>query len=149
MSNLLNQGFDAYLPRYVTLRRHARRVDYVATPLFPRYLFVLLDITVQRWRAIQSTVGVVRIVCHGDRPAALPPGIVDEIRSREDANGMVKITDPATLRNGQAVRIVDGPLSDYCGIFERVADDHRVALLLQILGRQVRVLLPKDVVAAA
>ena len=38
--NLQNQGFDTYIPRYKKLRRHARRVDTVFAPLFPRYFFV-------------------------------------------------------------------------------------------------------------
>jgi len=43
---------------------------------------------------------------------------------------MIRVADEALLREGQKVRITDGAFFDYCGIFERVADDERVALLL-------------------
>lgn len=43
LQNLANQGFEAYLPSYRKRRRHARRVDTVLAPLFPRYLFVRMD----------------------------------------------------------------------------------------------------------
>ncbi|MGH9550353.1 MAG: transcription termination/antitermination NusG family protein, partial [Terriglobales bacterium] len=34
-AHLGRQGFETYLPRYVKRRRHARRVNTVAAPLFP------------------------------------------------------------------------------------------------------------------
>ena len=49
--HLERQGFTTYLPRYLKRRRHARRVEIVGAPLFPRYLFVGIDLTMQRWRS--------------------------------------------------------------------------------------------------
>ena len=45
--HLERQGFGVYLPRYLKKRRHARRVDTVAAPLFPRYLFISVDSATQ------------------------------------------------------------------------------------------------------
>ena len=59
--HLCRQGFQIYLPRYLKRRRHARRTETVPAPLFPRYMFVAVDIAVQRWRSIQSTIGVSRL----------------------------------------------------------------------------------------
>ena len=39
--NLWERDVEAYLPRYHKRRRHARRSDWIAAPLFPRYLFGL------------------------------------------------------------------------------------------------------------
>ena len=58
LAHLHRQGFEVYLPRYLKRRSHARRVDHVPAPVFPRYLFVAMDIESCRWRAINSTVGV-------------------------------------------------------------------------------------------
>jgi transcriptional antiterminator RfaH len=63
--HLQRQGFATYLPRHLKRRRHARRTEIVAAPLFPRYLFVLVDMATQRWRSIHSTIGVSRLVCNG------------------------------------------------------------------------------------
>jgi transcriptional antiterminator RfaH len=60
--HLTRQGFDIYLPRYLKKGRHARRVETVAAPLYPGYVFVAIDCGVQRWRSIQSTIGVSRLV---------------------------------------------------------------------------------------
>ena len=48
--NLCRQGFEAYLPKYRKRRSHARRVEWVPSPLFPRYLFVCLDLEIDQWR---------------------------------------------------------------------------------------------------
>jgi len=56
--HLRNQGFEVYLPSYRKQRRHARRVDWIKAPLFPRYLFVRMDIETTPWRRIHSTIGV-------------------------------------------------------------------------------------------
>ena len=60
------QGYETYLPRYLKRRRHARKVDFAAKPLFPRYMFVAIDMATQRWRSVQSTIGVSRLVTNGD-----------------------------------------------------------------------------------
>src|ERR1700712_4542648 len=78
--NLERQGFDTYLPKYLKRRRHARRVDEVAAPLFPRYLFVGIDLNAQRWRSIFSTVGVARIICNGGFPAPVPAQVVSALK---------------------------------------------------------------------
>ena len=52
MGHLIRQGFATYLPRYLKRRRHARKIETVAAPLFPRYLFVTVDMETQQWRSI-------------------------------------------------------------------------------------------------
>lgn len=147
--NLRRQGFDTYLPRYQRLRRHARKTELVERPLFPRYLFVGLDLARDRWRAVQSTFGVYRLVAVGEDPAPLPAGIVDEIRRREGEDGFVALGLPAGLKPGSPVRLIDGIFADSKGVLERIADDRRVAVLLHLLGREVRVLVSPASVGVA
>jgi transcriptional antiterminator RfaH len=148
-AHLARQGFATYLPRYLKSRRHARRVDTVPAPLFPRYMFVAVDVAAQRWRAIQSTIGVSRLVCHGDDPAAVNPGIIDGLRAREDARGFVRLERRIPFGPGDRVRVLQGVFSACLGLFEGVADRDRVAILLDLLGRKVRVTLDADMVTAA
>jgi transcriptional antiterminator RfaH len=137
--NLRRQGFETYLPRYLRTRRHARRVETVARPLFPRYLFVAMDVARDRWRAVQSTFGVSNLVVIGDDPIPLPDGVVDQIRTRECEQGFVKLGLPAGIGPGSPVRLIDGAFAEYRGVLERLAGDFRVAVLLKLLGREVRV----------
>jgi transcriptional antiterminator RfaH len=148
-AHLARQGFDTYLPHYLKRRRHARRVETVVAPLFPRYMFVAVDMAVQRWRAIQSTVGVSHLVCHGDGPAAVSPDIIHGLMAREDERGFVRLDRRPPFAPGDKVRILEGVFSACLGLFEGVADRERVAILLDLLGRKVRVTLDADVVTAA
>ena len=137
--NLRRQGFATYLPRYARQRSHARRREVVKRPLFPRYLFVGLDLARDRWRAIHSTFGVNRLVLAGEEPLPLPESVIDEIRAREDGEGLVALGLPAGVGPGSRIRLVDGIFADARGVLERIADDRRVAILLELLGREVRV----------
>jgi transcriptional antiterminator RfaH len=147
--NLRRQGYDVYLPRYLRRRRHARKVDFVARPLFPRYMFVAIDMATQRWRSIQSTFGVSRLVCNGDDPATVPNGVVGAIKAREDDKGFVRMDVRPTFAPGDKVRVLAGAFMDNAGLFNGMVDQDRVSILLDMLGQKVRVLLDADMVAAA
>lgn len=147
--NLRRQGFEVYWPRYLKQRRHARKIDVTARPLFPRYMFVAIDATTQRWRSVQSTLGVARLVCNGDEPARVPEGVVGAIKAREDGNGFVILDDKPAFAPGDKVRVVVGAFRESEGLFASLADHDRVSILLEMLGRKVRVLLGAGMVTAA
>lgn len=140
--HLQRQGFVTYLPRYQRTRRHARRAETVLRPLFPRYLFVALDLARDRWRSVYSTFGVSRLLSAGEAPLAVPPGLIDEIRARESQEGIVRLGLPAGVGVGSHIRLIDGIFTDAEGVIERVADASRVAVLLKLLGRETRVFVP-------
>lgn len=148
-AHLIRQGFKTYLPRYLKRRRHARRIDIVPAPLFPRYIFVAVDLETQRWRAIHSTVGVSRMVCNGDEPAAVPAGIVEHIKAGEDAGGYIPLDTRPRFAPGDKIRVLDGAFSACLGLIDTVTDRERVSILLDLLGRKVRVVLDADLIAAA
>jgi len=147
--HLARQGFATYMPRYVKRRRHARRVDIVAAPLFPRYLFVKIDMSVQRWRSIYSTVGVSRLVSNGDRPASVPEHVISVLKGRENTSGLIQLDDRPKFSVGDKIRVLEGAFYDCLGIYDGMSDRDRIGILLELLGRKVRVLLDADAVTAA
>jgi transcriptional antiterminator RfaH len=146
--NLGRQGFQTYLPRFWKTSRHARRVKTTCAPLFPGYLFVAIDMAVQRWRAIRSTMGVARLVCNGEVPALLPATVIDALRQREDERGYVCMPSTPRFAPGDRVRIVEGVFSTYLGLFEGMTDSQRIAVLMDLLGRKVRVVFDVEAVEA-
>lgn len=147
--NLDRQGYQTYLPQYLRRRRHARRIEHVRSPLFPRYLFVAIDMASQRWRTIQSTIGVSRLVCNGDMPAPVPTHVVEQLRAREDGQGCIRLQQRLKFSPGDKVRVQDGVFESCLGLFEGLTDGERVAILLDLLGRKVRVFIDADFVTAA
>ena len=146
--NLVRQGYTVFFPRYRKRRRHARRVETVSAPLFPRYIFVSIDAAVQRWRSIGSTFGVARLVCHGDRPAIVSDQVIASLKNREDADGLVLLDQP-NLAPGDKVRVRHGVFSENLGLFEGMSDHERVTILLELLGRMARVVLDAEAIEAA
>lgn len=139
-ANLVQQGFEVYLPRYLRTVRHARRVNVVRAPLFPNYIFIRIDMETQRWRAINSTVGIKRLVGHEGTPARIAANVVEELKKHEQADGFLSVVSPAVrFKAGDAVRILRGAFDSCRGIFQARTDNERVEILLEMLGRKVRV----------
>ena len=147
--NLFRQGFEVYFPRYLKRRSHARKIDKVAAPLFPRYIFVRIDMATQRWRSIQSTFGVTSLVLNKSKPAAVPPQIVRSLRGREDESGYVQLDERPKFAPGDRVQVIAGAFAQNIALFEGLADRDRIVILLDMLGRKVCVSLETDMVAVA
>ena len=148
-THMTRQGFLTYLPRYRKKRRHARRVEVVHAALFPRYLFVTIDMGTQRWRSINSTIGVRGLVCNGEEPAPVAGSVIDALRSREDEQGLIRLAARPQFKAGEKVRLIGAAFVDCLGLFEEMKDNERVSILLDLLGRKVRVFLDLDSVKAA
>ena len=144
--NLERQGFATFLPRFETTIRHARRLKAVRRPLFPRYLFVRLDIGQDRWLSINSTIGVSRLFTQEGRPVAVPFGIVETLVAHSDA-GLTRLD--RLLAEGQRVRILSGPLADFTATVLRFGARHRVNVLLEIMGAAVPVSVDRRALAPA
>jgi transcriptional antiterminator RfaH len=149
VAHLGRQGFITYLPRYLKRRRHARRIEIVQAPLFPRYLFVQIDTAVQRWRSIYSTFGVSQLVGHSDTPTPVSSHVVATLKSREDATGNIHLYTKPMFCIGDKIQVLDGVFADCLGLYEGMKDSDRVAILLDMLGRKVRVIVDVESVTAA
>ena len=146
--NLKRQGFNAYLPQYKKTRRHARRTDTVPAPLFPKYLFVEFDLDLENWSCINSTIGVRQLIKFGSLPTPVPSDLVGEIRTREDEEGLVSLNRYLKIKQGEKVTIASGAFYEHTGIFECQDDDDRIVILLNLMGRDVRVRLPSSAISA-
>lgn len=146
--HLQRQGFSVYLPMYKKLRSHARRKEWLSRPLFPRYLFVGVNEANQRWQAIKSTIGISQLVSFGGEPAPVCDSILDDLRAREDETGMVALASASAFQKGDPVKFMNGALSNQIGLFDCIDDKMRVTVLLDLLGRKLRVCAPIETVQA-
>jgi len=141
--HLKNQGFDVYLPRYRKQIRHARKTRTVLRPLFPGYVFVSVDMAQQPWRSINGTVGVISLVQFGNEPAVMTSEMIDVIRAREDQEGVVCLA-PNNLQKGDKVRILEGVFADFDAIIDEASDEKRALLMMDLMGRAVRISVPTN-----
>lgn len=146
---LEKQGFDVYLPRYKKTRRHARREETVLAPLFPRYLFISLDLKVDRWRSINGTRGVSYLLANDECPAPLPIKLVETLKSQENEDHSLPVSSLSLFSKGDSVLIKEGAFEGHTATFETLDDRDRVLLLLTFLGREMRISVPLYMIETA
>ena len=89
-AHLRRQGYVTFLPKLLRRRRHARKIELVSRPLFPRYIFVKMDIASQGWHAIRSTFGVTGLVGGETGPQPVQDGIVESILAGQGEDGFFR-----------------------------------------------------------
>lgn len=135
------------LPLGNTQLRQKGRVFQRTAPIFPCYLFALFSLG-HSARLIQYTPGVRNIVRFGEHVAIIPECVIDEVSYRCSA-GPIDLPSPELLQ-GASIKIVDGPLKAFEGVFDGyLTGAERVAVLLSVLNAQRRVVMPASMVVAA
>ncbi len=136
---LRKQGFDAFAPQFLQRREVRRQVIYRPRPLFPGYGFVAFDANIHRWRSINGTRGVIRLlVADGEYPVAVPQGEMENLRAMVDEDGFVHLDDlgkPWACRTDHLLRVTAGPFRSLAGLCQE-NDETRAKALLSILGQE-------------
>jgi transcription antitermination factor NusG len=110
-------------------------------------LFIRLDLTRDRWRSVNGTFGVTRLVMQGDMPHPVPRGVVETMIAVVDTKGFLRLDEG--LKVGSPVRLIAGPFAEQLGTLDRLDDFGRVRVLLEIMGATVPVRLERKFVTAA
>lgn len=117
-------------------------------PLFPSYIFLKGDLAdPTNHHMVRYTRGVNKVLGDGERPVPIGDEVVEIIRARTNAGGLI---EQSTYKVGDHIKVRRGYLKDLIGILERpVSDSGRVAVLLNLFNRQMRVALScADIVKA-
>ncbi len=138
-SHLQRQGYVTFFPTISKRVKHARKVFDRKVSLFPSYIFVDLDLAHDRWTPINGTMGVRGVVMAGSKPARLPDGFIDRLNLELAGQKAPVAKQYEPLDPGVAIKVQDGPFKGLIGRFEAMTAAARVAVLLDLLGGQVRV----------
>lgn len=133
-THLRNQGFETFNPIEIRTVRHARKLVTRARAFFPGYVFVRIDVELDRWRSINGTRGVRSLIMQAERPVACPRGLVERLVEAADPDGVIDTL--STLRPGQKVKVRTGPFADLVGTLERLDNAGRAKVLLEIMSGQ-------------
>src|ERR1700719_801853 len=145
--NLHRLGFRSFLPRLRRTVRHARKLRDTLNPLFPGYIFVIIDLSKHRWRSINGTFGVASLIMGGEQPMPVPPHVVEALVASCESHGVVRLDDG--LEIGQKVRILSGPFAETICRLADLDDRGRVRVLLEIMGVEVAAQLDRSAIAPA
>lgn len=129
--------FEVVVPteEVVELRDGRRRT--VEQRIFPGYILVDMILNDESWFVVRNTPGVTGFVGSGSQPTPLRQEEADSIlRRMEEEAPKVKVS----FRIGDAVRIVDGPFSDFMGTVDDLnLEKGTVRILVSFFGRETPV----------
>lgn len=128
---LQERGVNVFAPRI--LRTRKRNGDKA---LFPGYVFVRLDLGTGVWGVMRYLPGIRKLVEVGGEACPVDETVIVAIRRRVE-HWMLPVEQ---LKPGDRVAVTSGIFADLEGVFtEALSGDERVAILLDIMRRQVRV----------
>ena len=108
------------------------RSDHLGKTMYTWILRMELD--ERTWHLVRHTPKVTGFV-GGKNPAPIPESEVEDIKSQM-AEGRLKPKPKVTFTEGENVRVIDGPFSNFSGIVETIkADKGKVVVLVSIFGR--------------
>ena len=137
LRNLERQGFETFLPVHEVTRRTAVKYETVIRPLFAGYMFVACDPEEAPWRKINATYGISRMLSFADGPKPMPEALITGLRARCDNAG--KVIALKKFEAGQSVEMHSGPFANFIATVEQMANDARVWVLLDFMGKATRV----------
>jgi transcriptional antiterminator NusG len=129
--------FDVVVPTEdeVNIKNGERQT--VEKKVFPGYILVNMTLTEESWYMVRNTPGVTGFVGMGNDPTALQPEEVARILKRMESDSP-RIN--VTFREGERVRIVDGPFEDFYGkVAEIDMDRATVRVMVNFFGRETPV----------
>jgi transcriptional antiterminator RfaH len=147
IQHLERQSYRTFCPRVYRTIRHARKTTTVMSPIFRNYIFVRLNLSLDRWRCINATRGVAGLIMQSDRPKPVPRGIIESLFGYVNPDGTLRAMSGFDV--GQAIRIESGPFSEMVAKFEKCEPDGRIRVLIELLGRVVSVVLNKETMIIA
>jgi transcriptional antiterminator RfaH len=140
---LNRQLFATHLPRRTTRVPRRGKIMERASPCFPGYLFVLLDLVGESWKSATYTRGVARLLPVSERPLPVETAEVLELHQAELDGALVS----GIVTPGSRLRVYRGALARQ--VIECLAvDDERglVKALWDCFGRKVETVVPLDAV---
>ena len=104
---------------------------------YPGYILVEMELDDETWHLVRSTPRVTGFV-GGMKPVALPEEEVEIILQQLEKGPAPQVR--TQFQKGEAVRIIDGPFTNFVGFIEEVDMDHgRLRVMVSIFGRQTPV----------
>jgi transcription antitermination factor NusG len=137
-----SKNIRTFLPLYAARRRWSDRTKEVHVPLFDGYVFCQLD-PCERMPVL-VTPGVLQFVGIGKTPVPVEQGEIAAIQKLVQFGSVVRPWP--FLREGERVRVDDGPLRNVEGILLRGEDADEVVVSITLLQRSVAVKIDRALV---
>ncbi len=129
--------FDIIVPTRNTIKVSQGKKETVKEKIFPGYVLVKMVLDDESWLLIRTTQGVTAFIGAGNKPTPISEKEVEAIQKFMDADEPLYKT---AFTIGEAVKIVDGPFSDFLGTIDNIDETKgKLKVLVSIFGRETPV----------
>lgn len=106
---------------------------------YPGYILVQMELNEETWHTVKDTAKVTGFVGGGVKPTPIPEEEAEKIIKQME-EGFTKPKPKYQFEEGDEVRVIDGPFSNFQGIVEEVKPDkEKLRVLISIFGRSTPV----------
>ena len=129
--------FDIIVPTRNTIKVSQGKKETVKEKIFPGYVLVKMLLDDETWFMVRSTQGVTSFIGAGNKPTPISE---DEVKAIQK---FIKMEEPlykVSFTVGEAVKIVDGPFTDFLGTIDFIDEKAgKLRILVSIFGRETPV----------
>jgi transcriptional antiterminator NusG len=104
---------------------------------YPGYMFLQMDLNDETYHLVKNTPKITGFLGgeKGNKPVAMKDSEIAAINTQM-TEGAIKPKPKVLFEEGENVRVIDGPFSNFAGIVEEVkAEKQKVRVLVSIFGR--------------
>jgi transcriptional antiterminator NusG len=132
-----NRIFDIIVPTRNTIKVSQGKKETVKEKIFPGYVLVKMVLDDESWLLIRTTQGVTAFIGAGNKPTPISDKEVEAIQKFMNEEEPLYKT---SFTIGEAVKIVDGPFSDFLGTIDNIDEEKgKLKVLVSIFGRETPV----------
>lgn len=129
--------FDIIVPTRQTIKVSQGKKETVQEKIFPGYVLVKMILDDETWLLVRSTQGVTAFIGAGNKPTPISEKEVEAIQQFMQQDQPLYKT---SFTMGEAVKIIDGPLTDFLGTVEKIDETKgKLEVLVTLFGRETRV----------
>lgn len=132
---------DIYIPHTTTETvNKAGKKRSVSRTSFPGYILVQMHLDDESMHIVKSTPKITGFVGNARHPKPLPDHEVLRMTSPEAVKEKKDTVPEFHFNKGEAVKVMDGPFSNFDGVIDEVRPDKsKVRVLVSIFGRETPV----------
>jgi transcriptional antiterminator NusG len=106
---------------------------------FPGYVLVRMELNDDTWHIVKNTPKVTGFIGSKDKPSPIADEDVQSLKTRID-EGTLKPKPKYTFEEGDHVKIIDGPFTNFDGVIDEVKPEKgKLRVIVSIFGRSTPV----------
>ena len=100
-------------------------------------MFITFNRAETKWRKINNTYGVSRLVTFNSTLKSIPDIFVNNLMKRYNLSG--NLLPIKKLKKGDQVKLLKGPFANFAATVEKYEDDQRIWVLMDLMGRKSKI----------